>query len=154
MSLTLENINLTMQKAGFANRKAGTQTIGRAFAEYMNTLKNPDTQIVFISGLDSADKVVADVACKLYALWIRKPTASTVDAWAKGSNHATVAAADGDVAVFLVGTSGGGREYLLTFPDGLPLGTGLTVGSHTTVDGNTKSATADAWTGFAIIGAA
>ena len=72
--------------------------------------------------------------------------------WAGCGCGRTAAAAD--IAAFLVGTSGGGREYVMIFHDGLSLATGLTMGCHTTVNGNTKSASADAATGFVIVGAA
>jgi hypothetical protein len=82
-----------------------------------------------------------------------------VDAWLKGSDNATTAAAAPDIAFKLKGQgvssqSLGNREYCALFGDGLPFGTGLTLGSHTTNNGNTKSAVADAPTGFAIIAAA
>ena len=64
-----------------------------------------------------------------------KQTASTVDAWVKISNHATTAAAQGEVTVFLVGTGGGGQTHCITFNDGLKLSTGATTASHTAVDG-------------------
>ncbi len=153
MALTLEGVNLVKRRTRYDTRKVGVAEALRSFFKHMENLGNPDLQFVAISGLDAADKVVADAACKLYALYIAKPTASTTDAWFKGSNHATVAAANGDVVVYLRGTSGGGRAYCPVFHDGLPLGTGLTVGAHTTVNGNTKSAAADAPTGFAIVGA-
>jgi len=153
MALSLEGINLVKRRARADTRSVGVAEALRSFFKHMENLGNPDLQLVAISGLDSADKVVADAACKLYALYFKKPTASTTDAWFKGSNHATVAAANGDFTAYLRGTSGGGRSYCTVFHDGLPLGTGLTVGSHTTVNGNTKSAAADAPTGFAIIGA-
>lgn len=154
MALTLADPNTAFRKARGGSRAAGVQESLRALQAHINTLANPDLQFVAFSGLETADKVIADVGCTLFALYCKKPTASTTNAWLKGSNHASAAAAAPDLAVFLVGTSGGGREYCPIFGDGLPFGTGLTLGSHTTNNGNTKSAAADAPTGFAIIGAA
>jgi hypothetical protein len=154
MSLSLEGILPVKQKANLESRKAGPAMGLRSLWLYMDTLQNPNLQIVFYSGLGAADKVIADVACKLYALFSVKPTASTTSSWLKGSDHATVAAANGDIVQKMVGTGGGGRSYCLVWHDGLPLATGLTLGAHTTVSGNTKSNAADAPTGFAIIGAA
>lgn len=154
MALSLGDINAVTRRARGDSRSVGVAQALRGLFAHMQNLGNPDLQMVEYSGLGTADKVVADVGCKLYALYVKKPLASTTNAWLKGSNHATVAAANGDVVVFLVGTSGGGRSYCPVFHDGLPLGTGLTLGCHTTVNGNTKSAAADAATGFAIIGAA
>lgn len=153
MALSLEGINTVKRRARGDTRAVGVAEALRSLWKHMENLGNPDLQLVAISGLDSADKVIADAACKLYAVYIKKPDASTTDSWFKGSNHATVAAANGDITAYLRGTSGGGRSYCVVFHDGLPLGTGLTVGAHTTVNGNTKSAAADAPTGFAIVGA-
>lgn len=154
MALTVEDANKVKQRtfADLRGRHIGEQL--KAFWNHINALGNPDLQFVPISGLETADKVVADVACKLYGIYLRKPTGSTTDAWAKGSDHATVAAANGDIVAKLLGTGGGGKEHLMSFPSGLLLGTGLTVGAHTTVNGNTKSNVADAPIGWAIVGAA
>lgn len=153
MALTLSDPNIIKQKSFIEAKNPGPQSSLRAFFNYLPYLRNPDLKIAFVSGLGTADVVVSDSACKVYAVYLKKPSASTTDAWAKGSDHATVAAANGDFVAKLVGTNGGGREYAPFFADGLPMGTGFTVGSHTTVNGNTKSAAADAWTGFVIVGA-
>jgi len=151
--LTLEGIRNVVDRTRADTRKPGVAESLRSLWQHMQQLGNLDLQFVSWGATNAADKVVADVACKLYALFLAKPSASTVDAWFKGSNHATVTAANGDVTVFFVGTSGGGRQYCPVFHDGLPLGTGLTVQTHTTVNGNTKSNAADSVTGFAIVGA-
>lgn len=153
MALSLTDILTVKENARVEARKAGVAASLRSLWTYMQQLGNPDLQLVFFSGLNAADKVIADVACKVYAIFILKPAASTTDAWLKGSNHATTAAANGDFVAYLRGTSGGGRAYCPVFHDGLPMGTGFTLGCHTTVNGNTKSAAADAATGFAIVGA-
>lgn len=154
MALTLENINLVRQKTYPDSHWPGVAENLRALWKHMQQLSNPDLKIKFVSGLETADVVASDAACKVYAIFLKKPSASTTDAWAKGSDHASAAAANGDFVAKLIGTGGGGREYCPVFADGLKMGTGFTVGSHTTVNGSTKSAAADAWTGFVIVGAA
>lgn len=153
MAIATEAINLVKRRARADTRSVGVAESLRSLFKHMENLGNPDLQLVAISGLDSADKVIADAACKVYAIYLFKPTASTTDAWFKASNHATTAAANGDVVVYLRGTAGGGRSYCAVFHDGLPMGTGFTCAAHTTVNGSTDSAAADAPTGFAIIGA-
>lgn len=154
MALSLEDITLVKQKCRLDSfSKVGPVNILRGLFKHMNdVLKNPDLQFVAFE-FAGADIAVADAACKLYFMVATKPAASTTNAWIKGSNHATVAAAAGDVVIPLVGTNGGGKAQTLCFPDGLPLGTGLTIASHTAVDGNTDSSAADRSSGFAIIGA-
>jgi hypothetical protein len=154
MALTLEGINRVKQRCRRETRKPGIAEVLRALFKHMEALGNPDLQFVPLDYTPGADQVVADVACKLYALCFIKPAASTTDAWLKGSNHATTAAAAGDIVVPLVGTGGGGAAHILAFPDGLKLSTGLTTAQHTTLAGNTDSAAADACGGFAIVGAA
>lgn len=152
MALSTEGINLVRQRTfpDIKQRHIAEQL--KTLFNHFNVLNNPDVQLVAISGLETADKVVADVACKLYAVYTKKPSASVVDAWLKGSDHATAAAVAGDVVVKLLGAGGGGKEHLLTFPSGLLLATGFTVGAHTTVGAAGKSLVADAPTGWAIVG--
>lgn len=152
MSLSLTDINKVKQKCRFDLKKPGAVEALRGLFKHMEQLRNPDLQFVPITG-GGSDEVIADVGAKLYALYLRKPTASTTDAWFKISNHASTAGANGDLVVYLRGTGGGGREYCLTFNDGLPFGTGLTAASHTANNGSTDSNAADQATGFAIIGA-
>jgi hypothetical protein len=154
MALTLEAIANVKRRCLAEAKGVGTQAALRMLFEVLNDKhKNPDLKIAFFSTLTSADKVVSDSPCKVFAVFGKKPAASTTDAWLKGSDHATVAAANGDFVAKFVGTGGGGKEHCVTFPDGLPMATGFTLGCHTTVNGNTKSATADDVTGFAIVGA-
>lgn len=153
MALVLTDIFTVKERARYESRSPGVAESLRALFKHLNQIGNPDLKLVEYSGLGAADAVISDSACKLYAIFAKKPTASTTDSWLKGSNHATVAAANGDFVAYLRGTSGGGRSYCPCFMDGLPLGTGLTLGAHTTVNGNTKSNAADAPTGFAIVGA-
>ncbi len=153
MALSLGDINAVFRRARADSRAVGVAEALRSLSKHMQQLGNPDLSLVEFSTLGSTDKVVADAACKVFAIYMKKPAPSTTDAWLKGSNHATVAAANGDFVTYLRGTSGGGRSYCPVYHDGLPMGTGFTLGCHTTVNGNTKSAAADAATGFVIIGA-
>jgi hypothetical protein len=154
MALTLERINDVKQRCRMDTRKPGAVEALRALWKHMEQLGNKDLQFVPLDYTGGSDQVIADVACKLYALFLVKPAASTTDAWIKVSDHATTAAANGDVVVKMLGTGGGGQTHAVVFPDGLMLGTGATTASHTTVNGNTDSAAADSCSGFAIIGAA
>lgn len=153
MSLTLNDVLTTKELARIEARKTGPAAALRSLFIYLQQIGNPDCLLVSYSGLSSADKVISDSPCKVFAVFMLKPTASTTDAWLKGSDHATVAAANGDFVAKLIGTGGGGRSYCPVFHDGLKMGTGFTVGCHTTVNGNTKSNAADAATGFVIVGA-
>jgi hypothetical protein len=155
MAQTLATALSVKQKALSDTRDPASQSVLRTFFSYISQHRgSPDLQFVAISGLNAADVVLSDVALKLYVVLLKKPTASTTDAWAKISDHASAAAANGDWVSKFIGTSGGGQELCAVWPAGMKLGTGATIGSHTTVNGSTKSASADAPVGFAIVGAA
>lgn len=149
-ALTLEDPLFVKQRALVETRKIGAQGVLRALFEHMVGKLAVELQFVPFDQTGNADSVIADVACKLYAIYAKKPSGSSTDAWLKGSDHATVAAANGDIVVKLSAAA----EHALVFPDGLALATGLTIASHTAVDGSTDSDDADAPGGFCIIGAA
>jgi len=153
MALTLENVNLVKQRTRWETRKAGCMAVLKALWLGLQQNGNPDLQFVSLDYTGNADQVIANVACRLYALYLKKPAASTVAAWVKLSDHATVCAASGDFVISLIAAAAAGKEFCAVFPDGLPFGTGITTASHTAVDGNTDSADADSCAGFAIVGA-
>lgn len=153
LGLTLEDINLVKRRTRWDTRKPGAAEALRSLWKHMEALRNPDLKFLAISGLETADVALSDAACRLYALYLQKPTASTVDAWMHLSDHATVSSS-GDVTIKFKGTSGGGQVHCTVFHDGLMLATGATVGCHTAVGGTGKSLVADAVTGFGIVGAA
>lgn len=155
MAQTLERALNVKNKALGDTRKASSQSVLRTLFGYLAQHKpNTDLQIVPLSGMETADVVASDVAARLYAVLVKKPTASTVDSWVKASDHASAAAANGDWVTKLKGTAGGGQEVCAVYPDGLMFPTGITFGAHTTVNGAGKSLVADAAVGFAIVGPA
>ena len=154
MALTLEGINLVKQRCRQDIRKPGSAENLRALFKHLGELGNPDLQFVPLDYYLAADQVIADVPCKLYCWFLKKPVASTTGAWAKISDHATTAAAAGDIVIPLATTLSANKSYCLTFPDGLDLVTGATTAQHTSLAGNTDSTNTDGCQGFAIIGAA
>lgn len=153
MALTTESINLVRQRCFPQLKGRHIQEQLKGLFDHLNHAGNPDLTFVALSG-STSDQVISDVACKVYAVYVRKPTASTTDAWVKASDHASAAAANGDFVLKLLGTGGGGKEYMAVFPTGLLMGTGFTLATHTTVNGSTDSNAADQPVGFAIVGAA
>lgn len=155
MAQTLASALSVKQKALADTRNPSTQALLRTFFSYWSQHKgNGDLQFVAISGLDAADVVLSDVAGKLHVLFLRKPDGSTTDAWAKISDHASAAAANGDLTLKFIGTDGENQELCNVYPDGMKFGTGITIGSHTANNGAVKSASADAPVGFGIVGPA
>jgi hypothetical protein len=155
MALTLASQLSVRQKALETTRAAASQAQLRTLFSYLSQHKpGIELQFVPVSGLDSADVVVADVACRLYALFLRKPTSSATTAYVKGSDHASAQGANAELGIMFLGTGGGGQEACQCYPAGLMFGTGLTLDCHTTSSGTTKSDAADAPVGFAIVGSA
>jgi len=99
----------------------------------------------------TGDSVIANVACKVYAIYLKKQATGT-DAYFKAVNHATVAA--GTTFEICVGLPGSGDEVLLCFPKGIAFGTGVTLVSSTTDVGGSDTSTGDGPDGFFVIGAA
>lgn len=153
MGLVLEANVLVKERARAESRAPGVNEALRSLWKHMQQLKNPDLKIKFFSGFKSADVVVSDSPCKLYAVYFAIPATATVNSWLKGSDHATVAATAGDIVFQSIAASTAGKQFCPVFHDGLPMATGLTLGSHTANNGNTKSELVDAATGFAIVGA-
>jgi hypothetical protein len=152
-ALTLEDAHLSFQRLYPDARSVPLAEVIRCFKKvHAEHLKNIQLQVVAISGLDSADVVVADAACKLYLLAVKKPAGSTTTVYLKGSDHASAQGANAELGLILVGSDT--NWHTIFDPQGLPFGTGLTLDAHTTSSGTTKSAAADAPVGFAIIGAA
>lgn len=149
---TLQDLVVIKQKARIDSAKS--PAVAEALRALYKHLEQNPKQLAFVPFTTSgaADVVISDAALKIYALMFKKRAGSTTDAWLKGSDHASAAAANGDIVQKLLGT-GGTKAQCLIWPDGLSFGTGLTIASHTTVNGSTDSAAADSQDGFFLIGA-
>lgn len=162
MAITLVSENLVWQTVRMAT--AGTspsvQLQLKALKAYLATQgKNPDLAFLSINGTTSssdgtatASQVLADAACRLYAIYLLKR--GTTACWFKGSDHATTAATDGTQVITLHDANAiAGNEILNTFVAGKSLASGLTVTENTTATGSTLTLLANRYDGFAIIGA-
>lgn len=152
MAITVENPNLVWQKAKVA--LAGASPFASdAFKALKNRLAtvggNVNLQFVAISDL-GADAIVADAACRVYGLYLKKGATST-GAFFKAADHASSAGTTASDIVHELNTAS--AETFLLYPTGYPQGTGFTIGSDTTADGSTASTSGDGPSGFAIIGA-
>jgi hypothetical protein len=113
--------------------------------------KNPDLQVVEFDLQTSAasDAVIADAACKVYAIVTKKANATA--AFLKGSDHASAGSATAPEFELELNAA---DERVALFPAGWAMGTGFTLASHTTSDGSTDSTAGDGPKGIVIIGAA
>lgn len=152
MALTLSDANLVRQRVVAETREPHIQALLKVLFSHIAQHKgNCDLQLVNFA-IAAADIVIADVACRLYALYYDRPS-TAVASWLKGSDHATTAAQDPDVIIPIV-ASHDGKGQMLVFPSGLALANGLSIASHTAINGTTDSSAPERGTGFAIVGAA
>ena len=157
MALSTEAANLVWQKAEAAqpDYKPSIKNILRALKAYLAQSKaNPDLQFgsIISTSIDAAGgQVVADAACKLYAV-VAKKAATATDVYLVIFDDATDdagAGTDGRVVIpFLVS----GEYGIWINPDGLAMGTGIVAKAYTDFDGTTDSTAADCPDGFAIFG--
>lgn len=115
------------------------------FAQFKS---NPDLQFVPMDTLTNGNTVIADAACKIYAIVLTKATATA--AWFKGTDHASTSTTDGSQAIGFE-ISGAGNAVGLIFPDGLSMASGFTVCANTTGTGATGSG-ANGPAGFVLLG--
>jgi hypothetical protein len=114
---------------------------------------NPDLQFVPFSNL-GADAVVADAACKVYGIYLKKQNTAT-DAFYKIFDDAATDSSAED-AILAIGLLLGRQREVKINPDGTPLAAGLVHGSYTAIAGaagTTASTSGDGPDGFVIFGA-
>lgn len=152
MALSLTNSVLVTQASRSESRKAKTQLFLKQLYSYLAQHKgSPDLQLVPFSALTSGSTVVADAACKLYALFLKKPTGSTVSVYAKVTDdEATASVGTNSITQILPTTA----EETLIYPDGLSFANGITLRADTDPTAAAAPAAADQPSGFAIIGGA
>jgi hypothetical protein len=161
MALSLENSLLVWQKTRIAlDTFAANQVIRAAFKALKEQLAgvggNPDLQFVVFANTsvdDASGLVLADAACKLYAVFAKKQATAT-DAYLSILDDATddtgVATDVRMVLPFLVAS----HQVVAVDPAGIDMATGVVAKSYTDWDGTTDSSAGDAMDGFIIIGAA
>ena len=167
MALSLQNSNLVWQKAKIGldaePTGAGSATpmpalaAFKALKEYLATIKgNPDLQFVPITATDidaASGLILADVACKLYAVFLKKLATTTrvytylIDDASDDTGFAT------DARV-LLSQAGSEETAFAIFPAGEAMAAGLVAKAYDDADGTSNALEADTPNGFVIIGAA
>jgi hypothetical protein len=151
MALSLEALNAVKQRCLAETRKASVQAQLKALFSYLSQHKgSPQLQFVAFADLAGTDVVIADVACKIYGWYIKKPSASATAAFVKASDHATALDEADDTMHVRLPTN---DEVFISFFDGNAMTTGFTIGSNTTASGTGATAAADKPNGFVLVGA-
>jgi hypothetical protein len=137
------------------NANGGITDLNRGFWKAMNNNDIlADLQVVAFGNL-TTDAVVADVACKVYSIYLKKQATATA-AFYNVFNDATddTTAADAKISLGLLAAS---DEVFWCDPKGLSMATGVVHGSYTALIGynaTTVSTTGDGPDGFIIVGPA
>lgn len=120
----------------FGLSSAISQALSALFQELAQKAGNPDLQIVEAVAASTTDAVVADVACKLYGVFLKGGATARAVNWA---DHAT--SANSPTTIIPVGVS---EQVAYLWPAGAAYATGITF----------DEAGAGGASGFFIIGAA
>ena len=161
MAFVTQAAQLVRQKTFMVNRNAGVFYALKALFLHLAANKgNPDLKLVNIDGTATASdggnvlsQVVADAACTLYAIYLKK-TGTVLTAF-KLTDAAVTAKTDGTATqVFTSYMTTANDEYLALFPTGKALTVGA-VYTETLTDGitATQNLKANAINGFIIVGA-
>lgn len=157
MAISLENPNLVWQRVKNTMDSLGSSPEAvlnfRDLKQYLETAKGrPLLQFVPISNL-IGDTVVADAACTIYAIYLKKQATST-SAFVKANDSATTAGgANGAAMTDTFELNASGLERVSIEPGGRAMGSGITIASETTGAGGTDTTTGDGPNGFVILGA-
>lgn len=152
MALSLSGANLVRQRTFAETRKPKIQAALKNLFSYLAQHKgSPDLQLVNFSDLTSGTgTAIADAACRVFAVYAKKPSGSTTASYFKGSDSPTTASATAPELGFVLPTS---NEEIVIFPDGLSMANGFAIRADTTAAGSTGSGAADQPDGFVIVGA-
>ncbi len=151
MAVTTQDAVLAWRRVANAllSFKPSTQFQLEAFKHWLAQQGgNPDLKFMPFDTLSSTEVVVADAACKLYVLVLKKVTATA--SYSKLTDNATTSSDDSSDLVVLQNAI---DETVLVWPKGLALANGATMQGNTTASGGTGSG-ANGAKGFALLGAA
>ena len=163
MAISLESANKVRQKSYAIGLDPLVYRQLQAFFQWWSThKKNADLQFLPFDGTDAdaaGGVVLADAACTVYAVYLRKGTldqrtaGTATDAYIWVLDDATDdagAATDGRVALPSLVAS---ESSIYLNSSGIVCATGVVVKAYTDIDGTTDSSAGDAPNGFVIIGA-
>lgn len=161
MAITVVDANKVWQEVQIGLLASGApQFVANAFrdlkAHLSQTKGNPQLaylRIIETTIDDASGQVMADAACKLYAVFAKKVNTATdvyLDILDDAADDTGILTDLRIVLPFLVG-----NEYGLYFnPDGLAMAAGVVAKAYTEADGTTDSSSNDTPKGFIIIGPA
>lgn len=158
MAISTQNANLVRQKTFMINRNPGVfYALKALFLHLAANKSNPDLQLVNIDGGatasdsgNTANQVVANAACTLYCVYLKKTGATGT--WFKLTDNATTATTNGGADLSQKVTTAN-EEVLFLYPTGHAMANGITYTEDTTATGSTLNVLANRIDGFVILGA-
>lgn len=158
MALSTASANLARQKTFMINRGAGVfYALKGLFLHLAANKGNPDLQLVNIDGAysssdggNNATQVIADAACTLYCIYLKKSGSTATSL--KITNHASTAATNGTQEIGHIFTTAN-EENIFLYPVGHAFSTGIALTQNTTATGSTLTLKANKIDGFIILGA-
>lgn len=161
MALSLEDSNLVWQKAKISLESLGADSVSRAaFKALKEKLAsvggNPTLQFVPISATDVDDAngvVLANAACTLYGVFLKKSSVATAAFTALLDDDTDDASPVTDTQLVL-GQIAASQKVFAIYPDGMAFTVGLVAKTWTEFDGTTDAADTTTPNGFVIIAAA
>lgn len=154
MSVTAQDPVLAWRRVANAihSFRPSTQALLNGFASWLKQQGgNPDLKFMPFDTLAATETIVADAACKLYCLVLKKGTVATAT-FSKLTDSATTSSDDSADVVVLQNVAN--EETVLFWPKGLSLANGATMQGNTTASGGTASGATAGAKGFALLGAA
>jgi hypothetical protein len=120
---------------------------------YLNGFKrNPDLEVKYFTAIGAATTVIADVPCRVYALYIYR-AAPVLASFLKLTNHASTASHTAYAQMYSLTNLAAKSEECMTWDDGLTFATGISAAADTDSSGSTTSDAADRPNGFFLLGA-
>jgi hypothetical protein len=152
MALTLERTLFAKQRCLSETRDPFVQLTLKTLFTYLDQHKrDPDLQFVPFGPLAAVQVAIADVPCRIYAIYLKMPTTSAIVTYFKLSNG-TTGSQDGTQYLTLPVTFGPRIEECITYGHGLPMTTAATIIAATTPNGAVAPAAANQPSGFILLG--
>jgi hypothetical protein len=153
MALSLTGANIVKQKALAETRRPHVQgTLKWMFSYLAQHKKSPDLQFVPFEALADTDVVIADAACRIYALYVSVLSTSDAVTYVKMTDSATASSDAASEFRLEVGGAGAAQDCFV-WHNGAPMASGVAMQGNTTANGGTGSDAADGCSGFVILGA-
>lgn len=155
MALSLTDAVFAKQRALADTRKPKIQAFLKALFSYFSQhLPRKQFQFVAFSQLTSGSTVIADAACKLYAIYVTRPSTSTQSNFLKVTDDESTAQNAGNQN-HMFEISSGARSELFCWPDGQPMAAGVVITADTSAStSSVETTTTSRLSGWVIVGAA